>query len=291
VTETLNFVAKFVLAKMEDRPLLSPHSSSLAAYYGFDEGAFAPWIIGVANALLKVPKGDEQARLIANHIADWAEEVHREQQQVFELAIKQNSFLANDLVRWIGQVARALTALAQSPGCEDYVANQLKEYASNLVMVLTAVPDDRKAVGRIAGFHFDETLFEIAWDAASREATEVLEAARDGLMFWAFRRGHHRVGWAVFEDAVTALAVLAVKQEDEEAFKAQIAAALAAAPLIDADHRLSVAQSLSELSQRYWYDRNSTSVVTHRMQGVDQARMTKLLEELSELLEASVTAG
>lgn len=288
VTYALDLVANFVLATMEDRRPLSSHSSSLSAYYGFDDGAFATWIIGVANALLEVSPGDEPARLITGHIADWAEKVPREQKKVFELAIKNQSFLTSDLVRWIGQVAQALTALAQSPGCQDHVANELREYASNLVLVLTAVPDDKETVGRIAGFNFDETLFEIAWDAASREAKEVLNAARDGLLFWAFRRGHHRAGWAVFEDAIKALAVLAVKLDDEHELKTQIAAGLAAAPLIEAEHRLSVARSLRELSRRYWYDQGSTSVVSYRMQGLDRSKMTKLLEELSELLKASV---
>jgi hypothetical protein len=291
VSQSIEFVAKFIVSNVKDTPLTSAHSSNLQSYYGLTvEGTFAYWLAEVANRLLEVEKNDQEARRLVEHISDWSEELSKGQRELFRLAVEKHSFLANDLVQWISHVARSLMVVAQSPACHDHTRQELHDHSHNLVYVFTAIPDEKGAVDFIAGFHLVEALFEIGDDAITREVTEVSNAVRDVLLFWAIERGHHRVGWPIVEDAVAALAVLAVKQDGDERLKAEVAAKIGAAPMIAAETKLSVAKGLHELADEFARDRYPHSRVIRAMQSVDQTRMWELLTALSTILTEAASS-
>ena len=53
VSQSIEFVAKFIVENVKDTPLTSAHSSNLQSHYGLTvEGTFAYWLAEVANRLL-----------------------------------------------------------------------------------------------------------------------------------------------------------------------------------------------------------------------------------------------
>jgi hypothetical protein len=107
------------------------------------------------------------------------------------------------------------------------------------------------------------------------------------IFSWAFKAGRHAVSWAILERSLSALATLALWQDDPapaERLKAELAKRLNAENAPEQEMRDNAARELRRHAETLYRPKFESSRIHHAMHQIDQAQMRLLLQEIADLL-------
>ncbi len=286
VRGAIGLVARGVL-QTADSTFGSGHSRHMAAYYSLtSERTFGNRLAALINAVVQRPKGDEDAARIIAHLEEWADGLFRTEKELLLAAVEKRSFLALDLIAWIGHVTQVLVVAANAPAASDHNKEQLLKHAAWLICVLDWLPDDKEAVTYLENFHVTEQLFEAAMWARARGAEDVAEGARDSLVHWAFKAGQHQTGWASLETALKALALMAAWEEgsDWPAWLLNEVKARLAKNTIPEERRERAARDLRREARSHGRGDFAISALDQALGRVHRGRFETLMTGLADLL-------
>ena len=122
---------------------------------------------------------------------------------------------------------------------------------------------------------------------------EVSKAAGDILFSWAFKAGRHAVGWSILARSLSALATLALWQDDPapaERLKAELAKRLNTENAPEQEMRDDAARELRERAATLYKSGFRLSRIHSAMAEIDQEKMQALLQDIADLLSPG-TAG
>jgi hypothetical protein len=271
-----------------DMPLASTHSSYLAPYYSLTTTqTLGAWLTDLANALTKVEADNQDASMVIRNIEQWAENLYRTEKEVLLIAIEKRSHFTFDVIHWIAHVTKLLVFLSRAPAANDRVKQELQRHALWLIGVLSWIPDDKDTTAFVETFGVTDLLFEVALDTMVQGDDEVSKAAGDILFSWAFKAGHHAVGWSILDRSLSALATLALWQDDPapaERLKAELAKRLNAENTPEQEMRDDAARELRRHAETLYRPKFELSRIHQAMHQIDQAKMRPLLQEIADLL-------
>jgi hypothetical protein len=191
------------------------HSAYLAPYYSLmTTQSLGAWLADLANALTKAEANNQGASTVIRNVEQWAENLYRTEKEALLIAIEKRSHFTFDVIHWIAHVTKLLVFLSRAPAANDRVKQELPRHALWLIGVLSWIPNNKDTTAFVETFGVTELLFEVALDTIVQGDDEVSKAAGDILFSWAFKAGHHAVGWSILERSPSALATLALWQDD-----------------------------------------------------------------------------
>jgi hypothetical protein len=271
-----------------DTPLASTHSAYLAPYYSLTTTqSLGARLADLANALTKAEADNQDASMIIRNIEQWAENLYRTEKEMLLMAIEKRSHFTFDVIHWIAHVTKLLVFVSRAPAANDRVKQELQRHALWLIGVLSWIPDDKDTTAFVETFGVTELLFEVALDTMVQGDDEVSKAAGDILFSWAFKAGRHAVGWSILERSLSALATLALWQDNPapaERLKAELAKTLNAENAPEQEMRDDAARELRRHAATLYRPKFELSRIHHAMHQIDQAKMRPLLQEIADLL-------
>jgi hypothetical protein len=282
----VELVAKMFL-NIPDTPLGSAHSMYLAPYFSLAQrDTFGDWLTNLTNALSEAKADDKDALRVLRHIEHWADGLYQFARDLLLAAIQKRSHFTFDILHWIAHVTKLLSTLSHAPVAETgHLKSELEKHASWLISTLSWIPDDRDATSFVEANGVTELLFEAAQDAAARKSNNLAERARELLFKWGFSAGCHRIGWAILERSLSALAALVLLSGDPNAvgwLRAEISKALAAGEAPEQDVRDQAAKGIRERARNLRSHDFEFSRIERAMQAADPQAMRTLLNEIAD---------
>ena len=284
---SIQMVAHAVLATA-DTPIGSRHSAHLKPYYALtDYGTFGDNLRNLVNAVVERAAGDDDAKRIIGHLADWSDDIYEGEKKLLLDAVDKRSFLALDLINWICHVTEVLVAASAAPAASAHDRDELVRNATWLISVLDFLPDDEESVTFVESFQFIEHLFEVALKMHIKGEDEIAEAARDMLLRWAFKAGKHQTGWESLERAMTALSILVAWKEGSgwaAWLTGEFGNRLAGAQ-IDGEIRERAARELREICQNPAQGGHALAEIDYHLARVDHDRLSESMNAVADLLD------
>jgi len=270
------------------------HSAYLAPYYSLTTTqSLGAWLADLANALTKAEANNQDASTVIRNIEQWAENLYRTEKEALLIAIEKRSHFTFDVIHWIAHVTKLLVFLSRAPAANDRVKQELPRHALWLIGVLSWIPNDKDTTAFVETFGVTELLFEVALDTMVQGDDEVSKAAGDILFSWAFKAGRHAVGWSILERSLSALATLALWQDDPapaERLKVELAKRLNTENAPEQEMRDDAARELRERAATLYKSGFRLSRIHSAMAEIDQEKMQALLQDIADLLSPG-TAG
>ena len=190
IQSAIDIVTKLFLSTVPNERFLLTHSSYLAPYYSLAKtGTFGEWLTELANQLSKASRDDKNAERVIDHVEQWSDELYRSAKEILLLAIEKRNQFTFDIVHWIVQVTKALTAIAQSKATDDHTSSEIERNANWLLSTLSWIPDDRDTVKFTEIYGITNQLFEVATTAENFGNAEIAERAREVLLGWSMKVG------------------------------------------------------------------------------------------------------
>jgi hypothetical protein len=287
VRSSIRMIAHAVLLT-DDTPFASQHSAHLKPYYALtDYGTFPDNLKNIINAVIERPAGDDDAKRVIGHLADWSDGIYEGEKKLLLDAVGKHSFLALDLIHWICHVTEVLVVVSTAPAASDHDRDELIRNAKWLIFVLDWLPDDKESVAFVENFQLVDQLFELALKMHIRDKQEIAEAARDILLHWSLKAGKHQTGWSTLERAITALCVLAAWKDGSgwvTWLKDEFADRLSGT-VIEEKIRKRAAQELRENAKYPSHDGHVHGVVGYHMSRVDHGRLAEGMNAVADLLD------
>jgi hypothetical protein len=287
VRNSIALIAKVFLT-VPDTPLTSTHSAFLGPYYSVtSQQAFLARLVALANALAGAKPDDEAAQQVIHNIEEWADGVYAREKEILLAAIERRSQFTFDMIHWITRVTGVLIFLSKISACDARTQEELQKHALWLVSVLSFIPEDLETVQFVENFQLTERLFETALDAHRRECPEMASHITDLLVTWMFKGGQARSGWAILEESIYGLAVLALLAEADGAIpklKADLAKRLAAGGLPDQAAKDHAALEIRARAATLYRQGHLGSAIDVLMAQADHIKLELLLEELANLI-------
>ena len=284
VRDDVKLIAEMYL-KTPDAGLLSIHSSSLAPYYSAaSNDTLTSWLTDLTNALSDADANDEAAQRVIGHIAEWSEDLHQTEKELFVLSIEKKSQFTFDLVHWIVHITKLLLAVSCADVCDVHARDKLRRSAGWLISVLSWIPDDEGTIRYIETYRIADNIFESAVDAHKRGCDSEALHIRELLLNWTQKAGKYQTGWASLEKACCGLACLnlILGLSDEELFT-EIDVYLLKEDAPNFDIRSRTASALQEEADKY-RSGYAHGDIDMAMSHVDQSRLRVLLHGIADHL-------
>jgi hypothetical protein len=278
-------VTKLFLALVPDERFVSTHSSYLAPYYSLTKtGTFGEWLTQLSNELRAGDKDDKHIQSIIHHVQEWSDGLYRSEKDVLLTSIEKRTHFVFDSIHWIALVTKVLAQISQAPAADHHTAKEIEKNAIWLLSVLDWIPNERKAVDFAENYGVTDQLFDVAIDADGLGSAEVAKAARKLLLDWSIKVGSGQPYY--FETALRALA-LSTFFGDEVVnvawLNAEVPKVFAKASL-DQNVVDDAARLLRTTAASFRRRDFPTSRIERVMQGVDTAKMKKLLNDVANMI-------
>jgi hypothetical protein len=270
-----------------DPPLTSTHSTFLAPYYSAtDAEALSARLTELANSLAKASPEDAQARLVIEHLEEWADGLYQSQRELFAEAIQKKSQFLFDVMHWISRVTTVLIFVSTLSLCTAHTRDKLRRHAPWLLSTFSFVPDDHETIRFVESFRMTEMLFEAAFDAYRRDCSELAEAIIQILISWMIKGGSFRSGRAILERSIYGVAVLVLLADSQAAInvlKEELKVKVAAGVLSDEERdraAIEIRGRAKTLNRKgHW-----SSGIEQAMAAADHKKLRPFLEELADLI-------
>jgi hypothetical protein len=287
IRSSMSLLARLFLA-VPDTPISNTHSTFLGPYYSATSmQALSMQLAELVNFVVDAKAGDKNAQKVIDNIENWADELYRTEKELLLEAIKRRSHFTFDMVQWISKVTSILLAVSDAPACDDRTRTKLRKHAQRLISVLSFVPEDIETVKFIETFGLTETLFNAALDAHDRDCADVAADINRLLISWLFKGGQYHSGWAILEQSLYGLAVLALAMEANsgtEILKTEIGKRLATGGLAAQGVLDNAAREVRGCAERLYRQDQWGSSIERAMAQADHTKLKPLLEELANLI-------
>ena len=288
----ISIAVQFIATRALEQPnpaLTSVHRLVLGPYFSpTSETSLGSRLKRVANALLECPAGDDRAGNCVANLHEWAERTMPMAKALMVLALEKRSPFTFDILHWIKDIIEVLLAAARAPVSEEHFCVALEEQAHRWTLVLSWIPDDAESLDCAATWSGTSVMFEIAEAATKWHSEKVYEAAQRNLLRWALRSSRRENAWHNVEEAMLALAAVALKSPrdaDGALLKSQLGMALQAEHIPPAILLQGAAQGLRRSIDDYDQDHMRTRRWDHVLKAEDPGKRRKLLTDLAEILE------
>lgn len=296
IKDSINMLTMMFL-EIPDNKTFRFHGAFLAPYYSTQSNSsFVAVFLDIANKIAAAPADDADFKKICRNIKDWADELFKTEKDVLLKSVTKRASFTHEVMNWIEYVCKGLLHIANSPVCEDYIAEELRKQAIWLASTISWIPGDKDTVAFVENYQVTQTLYEIALAAHQYNAPDVFKETRDLLFDWTFKAGAHQTGWGSLERAICGLICLAVVQGEPPApinyLKASLTTKLAENG-ISPEIRQRTARALQErIRPRYGRD-FGFDVIDRHMRSIPEAVRNAALTDIVAILNpppAPVTA-
>ena len=191
------------------------HASYFAPYFsGTKQNTLKHTLITIVN---RVAEEDDASLIdhVAHNFAEWSEGLFEQTRKLLVMSVTVRSGFTFDLSHWIADVSQILLALASNEMCERHLAEKLRKNALFLMGSFSWVATDRDTVSFVENYQWTEQLFRAALLGRARGDQKYEKEAFEMLLHWAGAAGRHQSGWAILEQALCGLAVLAAEAKDK----------------------------------------------------------------------------
>lgn len=283
--EKVDLVTRVMLAVPD--PVRSIHQYYLAPYYSSTDVTGLQRQLGeLANQIIDKKISEERAKIIVRNFISWSEELYQNQKEMLLKALEADSWMAYEIIHWIGHVSEILLALANAEMVDDYCRDELSKNALWLFSVLSWLPDDKKSVQVLETYHLSDVYFDTIAEGYRFSANEFCEEAEKLYSNWIFKAGLHQTGWAILERGLIGIAALSLLPSSpifiariKSRIKAEVEKPGAPKELFD-----KVACGLREEAQKL---RSREFLISKRdciIAELDRMKFNSLLSELADIL-------
>lgn len=285
VREKVDLVTRVMLAVPD--PGKSIHQYYLAPYYsGTDVTGLQRQLGELANQIIEKKVGEDRAKIIVRNFISWSEELYQNQKELLLKALEADSWMAYEIIHWIGHVSEVLLALSNAEIVDDYGRDKLSKNALWLFSVLSWLPDDKKSVHVLETYHLSNVYFDTIAEAYRFGANEFCEEAEKLYSNWIFKAGLHETGWAILERGLIGIAALSLLPSSpifiariKKRIKAEVEKSNAPKDLLDRTAH-DLREEALESRGREFPIRKIDSVIA----ALDRVKFNALLNELADIL-------
>lgn len=289
IHEIISSLAQAILT-ISDKQDVQVHNYYLAPYYsGTDLNALPAMLNQLVNALLEAKADDTRAKTCIRNFASWTGDMHQTEKETLVTAIEARSHFTFDILNYIEIICQLMLALRNSDACDNQSKKYLEDNAIGLLAAYTWIPRDAQTLKFIGGYKIEDKLFELIFEAGTREASIFFNHAFDQLNNWAIQAGKYRTGWATLEMSIFGLVSLVIIFGENHTIEGQTLEQRFLLKLrtieTDTDHRRSVIRNIntklnSLYTRGYWHSSIETSLSQQDREKV-KSLLQKVINELS----------
>lgn len=253
-------------------------------YYSVtDQRSLLYFLARLAEKLSEIKEDDAFVRDVTVRIKRWTDSVYSHAQEVFLLAIANQSILVSTIIAWIFRIAEILMIVACGTACSARVRNDLVQTAGSFIQIFSVVPDKETAIRLVGTMHrADEKLFGVVLSAYEQKCEEVAEVACELLLEWGFKAGKHEK-WSLAQSCYM-LAVLDLKQGKNEAVIDALSRRLKERNEINQSVLYEVARAIRDKARTFHHDRLPLSRLDKEMKMADAGKLRPLLEKIADTI-------
>jgi len=270
------------------RSLQTSDPSILYYYYSFNLDCLPSGLSLLVNKLVGAKEDNEFAKVITDHISQWADGLFLPMEDIFLTAIKYRSSYTFEICTWIFTVTKILCVASNAPACEDMTKESLRKSALKLILRVSSIPDDEKTIDFIENkSQITKEIFEMAKFAHDCSCEDISEEVRKILLSWTFKAGKYLNNHGILGNACFYLAKLDIMwRKNESSLINEVKSRLKEENAPGQEVCFYAYKRLNEHLRRI---KNWTSLSPvdelYQMNKDDKTKLTLLVQEIAEILK------